>query len=239
MPAIIPAVAAVAGAAISARGAKKAAETQANAASQGAELAVEENRRQFDVVRELLQPYVDAGRRGLSGYESLAGLMGADAQRGAIDGVMVGPEFNYLTKQGEDAILANASATGGLRMGNTQTALADWRQGVLSSLIERQVGRYGNLATMGQNSAAGVGTAAMNMGNQNAALINGAANQAGAAQAGGQLAGARALTGAIGTIGGIATANGWQPSTAPTSVLPSVGFGTGAQFGNQDYGAYF
>jgi hypothetical protein len=212
---------AVVGGAIASKGAKKAANTQADAAREGAELqnqgtmaGIEENRRQFDVVRELLAPYIQSGNRGTGAYEALVGLGGAPAQQEAINGILTGPQFGTLTRQGEEAILQNASATGGLRGGNTQAALADFRSGLLSTLIDRQLGRYLPLMQGGQASAAGVGSAAMAMGGQNAGMMVNAgnqgaiaANQAGAARAGGQLAGANALTNAIGGVGGILVAN--------------------------------
>ena len=214
MPAIIPVVAAVAGGAIVAGGANRAASTQANAARDGAQMGVAENARQFDIVQQLLAPYIQAGNRGTGAYEGLLGLAGPQAQQQALDAIQNGPQFGTLARQGEQAILQNASATGGLRSGNTQTALAGFRSNLFGSLIDKQLAQYLPLMQGGQASAAGVGQAATSMGQQNAGMIAGAANQAGAAEAGGQLAGARALSQTIGGVGGIVAANwpGAQPS---------------------------
>lgn len=216
MPAIIPVVAAVAGGAIASRGARRAADTQAEAARQGQELGIAENARQFDLVREILAPYVQAGQRGMGAYEGLVGLSGAPAQQEAINAILGGPQFGTLARQGEEAILQNAAATGGLRGGNTQAALADFRSNLLSSLIDRQLGRYLPIIQSGQASAAGTGSAALSTGASNVALINGGINQAGAARAGGQLAGANAIAQAIGGIGGMVAAN-WPGSTPITA----------------------
>jgi hypothetical protein len=110
-----------------------------------------------------------------------------------------------LTRQGEEAILQQASATGGLRGGNTQGALAQFRPQVLSSLINQQYGRLGGLTSMGQNAAVGVGNAGMQTG-QN---ISGLYGQQGAAAAGSALAQGQAFGNVMGGIsqyaGGIAS----------------------------------
>ena len=89
-----------------------------------------------------------------------------------------------MTRQGEEAILQQASATGGLRGGNVQAALSQFRPQVLNSLIEQQYNRLGGLATLGQASAAGQGAQGMASASNIGNLL---ANQ-GAAIAGGQLA---------------------------------------------------
>jgi hypothetical protein len=204
---------------------------------------IEEIRRQFDTVRQLLNPYVQAGNGALGSYQSLSGAQGADAQAREIAALQGTPQYGALTKAGEDAILQNAAATGGLRGGNTQGALADKRTQILSGLIDQQLGRYGSLINIGQNSAAGTGSAAMSAGQQ----VSGLMQQQGAAQAGGIVAGSNALTNALGGVGGFAAARGWQPATStPAStgyggagVSGGGGFGTGTVYGNQDYGQYF
>lgn len=136
---------------------KKAAGQQAASAQQG----IEEQRRQYDAMQALLKPYVEAGTGALSNQLALTGVSGAKAQQAAINAIQQGPEFAALTRQGEEAILQSAAATGGLRGGNVQGALAQFRPQVLSSLIEQQYGRLGGLASAGQNAATGVGTAGL------------------------------------------------------------------------------
>ena len=109
----------------------EAGRIQADSAQKG----VDEVRRQFDAITSLLKPYTAAGPQALSGIQDMLGLNGAEAQSAALAGVEGSPEMALLSKQGEDAILANASATGGLRGGNTQDALAQFRPALLSSLI--------------------------------------------------------------------------------------------------------
>lgn len=80
---------------------------------------------------------------------------GSDAQKAAIAAIEQGSEFTTLAKQGEDAILSNASATGGLRGGNTQGALAQFRPSLLNSLINQQYERLGQLSGMGESAILG------------------------------------------------------------------------------------
>lgn len=196
MPAAAVAGASIVGGMLSSRAQAKAGQAAANAQVQSSQMGIEEQRRQFDAVQELLKPYVEAGQSGLGGYQALAGASGFDAQRSAIDQLSRGPEFQALVGQGEDALLQNAAATGGLRGGNTQAALAQFRPQMLTALIEQQLGRYGGLASMGQNAAAGVGNAGMATGNNIAQLLG----QQGAAQAGGILAQGKGRADMFGSI---------------------------------------
>lgn len=161
-----------------------AAKDAANAQTQASERGIEEQRRQFDQVQQLLAPYVNAGNGAISGQQDLLGLNGGAAQQAAINGIKGSPQFGAIAQQGEDAILANASATGGLRGGNVQGALAQFRPQLLASLIDQQYQRLGGLTTGGQNAAAGVGSAGQATGNNITMLLG----QQGAAQAGASLA---------------------------------------------------
>ena len=210
-----------------------AADTAAEAQTAAADAGIAEQRRQFDAAKELLQPYVDAGEPALAalspyaeagtgalqGQLALAGLSGVDAQRNAISAIEQGGEYQSLVGAGEEAILQSAAATGGVRGGNVQGALAQFRPQVLSSLINQQYSRLGgltnmglttqqNLATIGQNAAAGVGTAGLQTGSNisnlygtSAANIGNLYGQQGAAAAGSALAQGQAWGNALGSIG--------------------------------------
>lgn len=167
------------------------AQDQADAASQAAQTqsasaqaGIDETRRQFDAYQAMLQPFVNAGKGSLTGQQDLLGLNGMPAQQSAINGIQTSPQFAAMQQQGNDAILANASATGGLRGGNVQGALAQFSPSLLSSLIDQQYQRLGGMTQIGQASAAGTGAAGMQSGSNIAQLLQ----QQGAATAGGQLA---------------------------------------------------
>lgn len=168
--------------------ASDAASTAAGAQTAANDKSIEESRRQFDAIQQLLKPYVDAGAPALSGQQALLGLSGPQAQKDAIAAIERGPQMQSMLQQGENAILQNASATGGLRGGNVQAALAQFRPKLLNSLIEQQFTNLGGLTSVGQNAAAGVGNAGMTTSGQ---VIN-ALQQTGAANAGAALASGKA-----------------------------------------------
>ena len=191
---------AVVGGVVQNNASKRAASAQTAAADAG----IAEQQRQFDAARELLLPYVEAGEVGLEQQMALGGMSGPEAQAEAIRQIEQGPEFETLTRQGEEAILQQASATGGLRGGNVQGALAQFRPQVLSSLINQQYGRLGGFTSLGQNAAAGVGNAGMQTGTNIANLYG----QQGAAQAGAALAQGQAIGNIFGSVGQLAGAIG-------------------------------
>lgn len=166
--------------------AERAGEMQAAAAQAG----IEEQRRQFDKLIELMSPFVTAGvgERGVTGalqaQQELLGLRGTAAQQRAISGLETSPVLQALTRQGEEALLQRASATGGLRGGNVQAALAQFRPQLLSDIIQQQFTNLGGLTKISQASAAGQAAAGM----ESAGAIGDLLGQAGAARAGGIIA---------------------------------------------------
>lgn len=183
-----------------------AAATAAQAQTQASAEGVAEQRRQFDAVQKLLKPYVDAGGGALTGQQNLAGLNGAQPQTDAISAIAQGPQMQALTQVGENAILQNASATGGLRGGNTQAALAQFRPQVLAQLINDQYSRLSGLTATGLGAATNTGNAGLSTGNNISNLLQ----QAGAANAGSAIAAGKAdaqmwgnVSGAIGQFAGL------------------------------------
>jgi hypothetical protein len=184
------------------KSAERAAGTQAAASEAG----IEEQRRQFDAVQKLLEPFVTGGTQAFRQQGALVGVEGPEAQRAAISAIEQGPAFQALVQQGENALLQQASATGGLRGGNIQAALGQFRPQILSQLIEQQFGQLGGLSKIGQASAAGTGAAAQETGANIASLL---ASQ-GAARAGGQIAQGQAfgsipdaISGGLGIFSGL------------------------------------
>lgn len=176
-----------------------AARDAAQLQSQSAQAGIDEQHRQFDAIQKLLSPFVNAGTGALGGQQDLLGTNGGGAQQAAIAGIQGSPQFQAMTQQGEDAILANASATGGLRGGNVQSALAQFRPQLLAQLIDQQYARLGGLTTTGANAAAGVGTAGVQTGLGVSQLLG----QQGAAQAGAAL-----LAGKTSALGASSLPNG-------------------------------
>lgn len=133
--------------------------------------------------------------------QATGGVSAQQAQQNAINALSSGPLFNSLVNQGEYALMANQAATGGLRGGDTQAALAQFRPQMLQALIDKQLANLGGIAANGQNAAAMTGTAAQNAGAQiNAALGDRGAAMAGATLARGQ-AWQNAGSGILNTLG--------------------------------------
>ena len=223
---------AIVGGVMSSRAQKSAAKTASRAQTEAADKSIAEQRRQFDAVQQLMAPYVQSGTTALSRYNALTGLSGEEAQQTLIDQITSGAEYGSLVRQGEEAILQSASATGGLRGGNTQSALARFRPEILSSLIRDEYSRLGGMVSMGQNAAAGLGNAGMQVG-QNISNQYGHIGQAqaGAALARGQatanmwgnIAGSVGLAAGLGGFGGVPGTP--TPSAGPLHTGPMVGGG--------------
>lgn len=162
------------------KAATQAAATEAAAAQAG----INEQRRQFDITQANLLPFLQQGQGAIRQMGILSGLGGEQELQDLIASIAAGPEFTGMVAQGEDALLQNAAATGGLRGGNTQAALAQFRPQMLSQAISERFGRLGGLAGIGS----GIGSNLGNLGASNAQTIAQLLQQQGAATAGGQMA---------------------------------------------------
>ena len=214
--------------------AASAAKSAANTQAQSAQAGIDEQRRQFDLTQKLLGPYAQAGEGALSAQQALIGLAGPEAQAEAIRNIEMSPQFTSMVAQGENAMLQNASATGGLRGGNTQAALAQFRPNLLSGLIQQQYQNLGGLTTTGANAAAGVGSAGMQTGTNVGNLLQ----QQGAATAGGQIAAGQsylpqALATGLGVFKGLGGTFGQPavPGVAPAPVAPTPSYGNFGGYG--------
>ena len=165
--------------ALQSKGAKKAGQLQYDASMAG----VAETRAAREELRTLLQPYAAAGTPALQQQMAALGLSGPEAQAEYVAAQEQSPIFQALAQQGEQAMLQQASATGGLRGGNIQGALAQSRPQLLNQFLEQQYNRLGGMTALGQQSAAGVGTSGM----QAAGSIADILAQGGAARAGATL----------------------------------------------------
>lgn len=190
----------------SARQQGKAAQRAANTQVAQDQAAIEQQQRQFDSIQKLLAPFIETGQEAMGGQKDLLGLNGGGAQGAAIQTLQQSPQFTALLAQGENSILQNASATGGLRGGNTQAALAQFSPQLLSATINDQYARLGGLSTIGLNAATQTG----GFGQSNANSVSNLLQSQGAAMAGGALAQgkaqagyANAITGALGMYTGL------------------------------------
>lgn len=173
---------------------KTAAKEASKAQTQASEAGMEEQRRQFDALQKLMQPYVKSGTGALQGQNDLLGLNGFGKQQTAIGNIENSPFFKSQYQQAENALLQNASATGGLRGGNTQEALADNRANLLFGNVQQQLQNLSGVASNGQSAAAGLGGQGLTFGNN----IAQGYGDIGQAQAGYQLAKGQVNQGLLG-----------------------------------------
>lgn len=199
--ALLGAGASILGNVLGSRSQKKAAEKASQAQQETTQASLDEQKRQFDHIQNLLNPYVQAGHTALGQQSDLMGLNGVQSQQTAIDNLNNSPFLQSAYRQAENAILQNASATGGLRGGNIQSALADNRMNMLHQAYQGQLQNLGNAVSIGQNAAAGVGNAGANFAN-NVSSLN---QNMGQALAGGLLAQGQARAGLWNMVGGLGT----------------------------------
>ena len=174
--------------------AKKAAKAQKAAAQKG----ISFQQWMFDQTQGNMQPYMDAGANSLQQQQALSGALGPEAQQAAYDSVQNSAGFQSALNQGETSLLQNASATGGIRGGNTAGAMAQYAPQLLNQAIDQRYSQLGGLTQMGQASVAGVGAQRMNMANS----VTSGMNNIGNAQAGAALGGYNLQKGFLGDIAG-------------------------------------
>ena len=163
--------------------AKKASKKAEAAQLEYLNKALAEQTRQFDVTRADYQPYLTAGLGGLGDLADLIGINGADAQSEGLVNIQNSPELAAIIRNGEEAVLQNASATGGLRGGNTETGLANFRADAFANQLQTQIARLAGLAGLGQGATDSVSAFGANKANNVANLYG----QMGDVRAGGLL----------------------------------------------------
>lgn len=125
----------------------KAAKAQTQAQLAG----IESQERMFNRALELQQPYRDAGYGAITG---LQGMLGADNRANMLTDYYNSQEFQGYQAQAEEAALRNAAATGNLRSGSTQTALATIAPQLGASYLNSQQNILTGLGNWGMGAAA-------------------------------------------------------------------------------------
>lgn len=191
----IGAAVSIGGSLIKGNAAKKAARQQTASIGKGiAELEDVQSE-----LRDIFQPFITAGGSALNQQLASLGLLGPEAQTQFVQEQEQSPIFQALTRQGEEAMLQQAAATGGLRGGNLQGALAQYRPSILNQFLERRYDQLGGISSGGLTAATGLGTGLVGT----AESVSDLFTQQGAARAGGTLGKAKAMGEMVGTLGGI------------------------------------
>lgn len=162
-------------------GGAKAAGQAAAVQSTATDKAVAEQKRQFNLVREDLAPFKEAGTRALPGLE---GLITDPLQQKAF--IEDNPFFDALTERSTRTIFNNAAARGKVGSGGTAEALQNSFLLLGSNLVNQNINQRFGLSDIGQSAAAQTGrfgaqsagnisNLITNQGNADAAGIVGAA----------------------------------------------------------------
>ncbi len=131
-----------------------------------------ETARQFDKTEANFAPATALLAPAAQKLGDLTGINGDEALASEIASLRESPLYQSLYRNGEETLLANASATGGLRGGNTARSLADFGEDTLSQVIQQQLSNYGGLAGLGLGAAGSVGNFGANAVNQQNLLRN-------------------------------------------------------------------
>ncbi len=170
------------GGALQSRSASKAA----NAAQQGGQASIDEQRRQFDIANANQAPWLQSGGRALGSMEAL--------NNGDFSKFYESPDYKFAMDQGLQGLERGASARGGMYSGGADADRMKFASGLASQNYGSFYNRLAGLAGVGQTTASGLGQLGMGMAsnigniNQNLAAARGSAYQQGG-QIGSQMVG--------------------------------------------------
>lgn len=125
----------------------------AKASIAASETQAEAQREALDYLKEVEAVPRQYREGALGALGDFYGLGGADAQQSAVTGLQASPIYQAIMggrEAGEESILRNQAATGGLRSGNTQEALYDYNTQLQNQAMlqayQDQIGGLGGLA---------------------------------------------------------------------------------------------
>lgn len=124
---------------------EKGASTQARASRE----ATEENRRQFDITQQNLQPWLKAGSAALDKQNAFL--------NGDWSGFYNSPDYKFATEQGFKGLDAGAAARGNLWGGGADADRIALGQGLATQYANNFWNRLSGLSGTGQNTATQLG----------------------------------------------------------------------------------
>ncbi len=167
----------------------------------GETAALSQHQKALDYQKNLDAPLIDYRNKALGGLSDYY-LGGQKGQQSFFDQAIESPAYENYLQQGEESILRNAAATGGLRGGAVNPALALNQFDVSQGLVNQRLSGLEGFANPNLNTA-NIASTYGNMGNiqQQSAIAQGQADQA----LTGQVLGG--ITGGLSLAGGL----GWKP----------------------------
>lgn len=147
-----------------------AAATDASIRANDAALA--EQRRQYDLNRKDLSPYVERGSAAMSVLADLMGLNGPDAQTKAFANFREDPGAQYSTDAANQALERSALARGNLMSGGFAADLTKLNRGLADAQYGDYLGRLLNLAGIGRGTATGMAEMGTGIAGNISSLLN-------------------------------------------------------------------
>jgi hypothetical protein len=194
---------------------------------------MQQEREMFDIGREDLGPYREAGYTALRDIEALRPMLTAQFGEDQL-AQYLDPSMEFRRKLGEQTTARMLNVGGGALSGNTLRGLEEFGQGLASTEFGNAFNRFqtersniyntlANIAGMGQQSVNTGVQAGQNLAAQQTGLLTGQA----AAQAAGQVGAANAMGGAVQGLGNMYYLN--QLMRPPTSAaVTNYGLSSGA-----------
>lgn len=189
--AAIAAVGAIGGAVISSSAASDAADTQAQAARDGAAAAEASRKEYYGEAKGYLEPYATLGTSVLPALKTALGLDGSDPSA-MMSMLEKYPGYQFAVSEGQKGVNTAQIGMGGNAMQsmspNAAKALTEYNQKSATGLYDNYVSKLFNFGTMGQNGANALANAALGVGSDIAGYRNEGITGAGNAVAAGQAA---------------------------------------------------
>lgn len=187
--------------------------------AQATEVDLQAGQGQFQQGIQGLQQFQGAGQQAQQRLAALTGASGVDAQRQAFADFTASPGQEFLQREGQNAIINQAAATGGLGGGNVQRELTRFGQGLAQQDLQNQISNLGDVTGQGLQAAGQAGQ-----------LFGQAGGQVG------QLTGQRAQ---LGTQANISNANRQGQLAQAQAQLFGQGAGAATQLAGQGAGLQF
>jgi hypothetical protein len=147
-------------------------ETAAEAAMEAAGVSAQAQREALEYLKQKEAPILEMREQALPQLAEIFGL--GQTREQMLEGIMQGPQYQTALQQGEEAILRNQAATGGLRSGGTQAALSQYAPNLLNQLYQQNLSGIQNIAGM-KGYTPQIAQTMQNIGATQAAGITGAA----------------------------------------------------------------
>lgn len=168
-----------------------------------------------------LQPYAEAGRLGLTNYQDLVGVNGADKQAAAISQVKNMPGYQFTMDEALRAVERQASVLGNTESTTLQSNLAREGAGIFGNFYQQQLQNLQPLIQGGQQAATNRASISQGLGS----ALAGLSQQTGQDLASIGLQQAGGKTSALGNIASNITA---LYGATPANQAPTINIGSNA-----------